>query len=312
MVKCKVCGHMLRPDARYCTNCGTLIAIGQKDISPDSDVPPEEPADPAGTESIPVFTPPKEDDVPIFTPPSHPGSFDGPACYHHPYEPAVASCARCGKPICQDCAEAYTVTAGEYADKSLCFDCCQELVEENITSLKAQKTKIIVLIVATGIGMLFGLGMGSIDGSAFGAIFCMLWFGSFWNWLKNVVGSWWHTTDRSGSAFIGSCLGGLLIAPIQTIVKIVQCIRYLIETSHFIEEDSNALAQMRDYMEYTQVMSQNRGVDLETLMGQGSELYNNSYAKMVRTQGEAAADAELRRCTTTIAENGEIIRNFSA
>ena len=34
---------------------------------------------------------------------------------HHPTEPAVARCARCGKYICKDCAEAYTVTDGEYA-----------------------------------------------------------------------------------------------------------------------------------------------------------------------------------------------------
>ena len=40
--------------------------------------------------------------------------------------------------------------------------------------------------------------------------------------------------------------------------------------------------------------------------------FNNSYAKMVSTQGEAAADAKLRKCTTTIAKNGEIIRNFAA
>lgn len=69
---------------------------------------------------------------------------------------------------------------------------------------------------------------------------------------------------------------------------------------------------MRDYMEYTQVMSRNKGVDLETLMGQGSELYNNSYAQVVSTQGEQAADAMLRQCTTRIAENGEIIRDFAA
>ena len=67
---------------------------------------------------------------------------------------------------------------------------------------------------------------------------------------------------------------------------------------------------MRDYMEYTLVRSQNKGVDLESLMNEGSELYNNSYAQAVRTQGEAAADAALRQATTQINERGEIIRNF--
>ena len=65
-------------------------------------------------------------------------------------------------------------------------------------------------------------------------------------------------------------------------------------------------------MEYTQVMSMNKGVDLETLMHEGSKLYNNSYAQSVATNGEIAADAHLRQCVTTIAENGEIIRSFAA
>lgn len=60
------------------------------------------------TQGIPTFTPP-ENSAPVFTPPKTP-QHDGPVCYHHPTEPAVARCARCGKYICKDCAEAYTVT----------------------------------------------------------------------------------------------------------------------------------------------------------------------------------------------------------
>lgn len=66
-------------------------------------------------QGIPTFTPP-EDGAPVFTPPKTP-QHDGPVCYHHPSEPAVARCARCGKYICKDCAEAYTVTSGEYAKR---------------------------------------------------------------------------------------------------------------------------------------------------------------------------------------------------
>ena len=46
-------------------------------------------------QGIPTFTPP-EDVAPVFTPPKTP-QHDGPVCYHHPSEPAVARCARCGK-----------------------------------------------------------------------------------------------------------------------------------------------------------------------------------------------------------------------
>jgi ribosomal protein L40E len=292
MFICPKCGAQLNDGSSFCTKCGTQIQ--------DSN-------------AIPTFTPP-DNNAPVFTPPSQPArNFNGPVCYHHQDEPAVAQCARCGKYICKDCAEAYTVGAGEYANQCLCYDCCQALVAENVDILKKQKTKIITTFVVTIIGMIIGAALFSETGSAVGIIFGMLWIGSFWVWIKSSVSGWWNNSaGRSLAGFIGACIGGAIIAPINTIIKIVQCIKYLISTSKSIEEDSAALQQMTDYMEYTQVMSRNRGVDLETLMGQGSELYNNSYAQMVNTQGEAAADAMLRQGTTTIAENGEIIRNFAA
>lgn len=86
---------------------------------------------------IPTFTPPT---APTFTPPPQP-QHDGPVCYHHPTEPAVAQCARCGKYICKDCAEAYGVTSGEYAGRCLCYDCCQQLVSENVADLNAKPEK---------------------------------------------------------------------------------------------------------------------------------------------------------------------------
>ena len=259
---------------------------------------------------VPIFTPP-QDTAPVFTPPTH--SHNGPVCYHHPSEPAAGQCVRCGKYICRDCVEAYTVTAGEYANQCLCYDCCQQLVSENVTLLKKQKTKITALFITTIIGMLFGLGIGISSENAIVTIFCMLWIGSFWNWIKSAVSGWWNNPQgRSAAGFVGACIGAGLVAPFMTIKKIIDCIRFLKSTSTAIEDDTNALAQMRDYMEYTKVTLANKGVDLNTLMQEGSQLYNNSYAHTVATSGEAAADAQLRRCTTTIAENGEIIRSFAA
>lgn len=88
-------------------------------------------------------------------------------------------------------------------------------------------------------------------------------------------------------------------------------IKYLRETSGFIESDTAALQQMKDYMEYTLVRNQNRGVDIETLLNQKSELADNSYARMVQEKGEEGAEAALRDCVATINENGEIIRSFN-
>ena len=260
---------------------------------------------------VPTFTPPTGN-APTFTPPTR--NFNGPVCFHHPEEPAVAKCGRCGKYICKDCAEAYTVSGGEYANQCLCYDCCQAIVAENVETLKKQKAVILTNFIITIIGMIIGAALFSSESDAPGSfiIFGMLWGGSFWFWLKYSLGEWWHDPKGpSWEGFVTACLFGALIAPFKTIIKIVKCIKYLISTSKSIENDSEALQQMTAYMEYTQVRSRNKGVDLETLMGQHSELYNNSYAQMVRSQGEAAADEMLRQCTTTIAENGEIIRSFA-
>lgn len=319
MIFCTKCGAKHDDDAMFCSKCGAQIQRSAQENNQKT-IPSAKQnakmmsnsADQA--DDIPIFTPPADnDDIPFFEPPTKPNN-DGPVCFHHPNEPAAAQCARCGKYICKDCAEAYTVSSGEYENKCLCFDCCQALVAENVELLKKQKTQIIKIGVITLIGMIAGLVVFCGAGApALVVIIGMLWFGSFGMWVKNSFLGWWNNpAGRSLPGFIGACLGGAVVAPFKTIVKIVQCVKYWISTSKYIEEDSEAIEQMREYMEYTQVMSQNKGVDLETLMGQDSELYNNSYAKMVSTQGEAAADAKLRQCTTTIAKNGEFIRSFSA
>ena len=268
---------------------------------------------------IPTFTPPGNDmnngGIPTFTPPGGgygQGTYGVYTCYHHPSEPAAGQCARCGKNICQDCVDNYTVISGEYANQCLCYDCCEQIVSENVVALKKQRRNIITLFAATLVGMLIGLAIGSGGGPVV-AIFCMLWFGSFWNWIKNSVLAWWNNPQgRSYEGFVGPAIIYLFIAPFKTMMKLIDCIRFWIRTQHAIENDTASLAQMAEYMEYTQYMENNKGVDIQTLMGQNSQLYNNSYAQTVAQYGEQAAEEQLRRCTTTIAENGEIIRNFAA
>lgn len=256
--------------------------------------------------NVPTFTPP----VQTFTPPTR--AHNGPVCYYHQDEPAVAKCARCGKYICQDCFDSYGVTNDDqYAGQALCYDCTKELVAENVKVLKKQKAKIIALFVATIIGMAIGA-MFFTESAAAGFI-CMFWFGSFWNWLKNTFITWWNDPNgRSLAGFIGAGIGGLIVAPFVTIKKVIECIVYWVKTSKFIESDSEALRQMTDYMEYTMVRNQNRGVDIETLLKENSQLANNSVAQMARTQTEDQIEAHMRGCLATINENGEIIRNFAA
>lgn len=270
---------------------------------------------------IPTFTPPG---APTFTPPAPtftpPGAAPGGAvCFHHPNYPAAAKCVRCGKYICKDCVEAYGVTSGKYAGKCLCFDCCQELVAQNVDELTRNKEKIKGQFILQIVGMVIGFIIGVSSGGFLGALLCACIGGVFLRAVK----AYFSLLGEAIKIAFNNQFGIVTVLSIiwQCIVIVGKCvyitvsntiyyIQYLKRTSGLIEQDSAALQQMRDYMEYTLVRSQNQGVDIDSLMNGSSQLQNNSYAQRLRTQGEAAADAALRQATTRIAENGEIIRDF--
>ena len=69
---------------------------------------------------------------------------------------------------------------------------------------------------------------------------------------------------------------------------------------------------MAEYMEYTLLRNNNRGMDIETLIKQNEQLANNSVAQMARTCSEEQIEANMRGCLAYINENGEIIRSFVA
>lgn len=272
--------------------------------------------------TIPTFTPPK---TPTFTPPKN--EHNGPVCYHHTNEPAAAQCARCGKYVCKDCAKAYTVAIGEYANKTLCYDCCEQIVSNNISELTANKNivkgqfvlQIIGMVIGFILGMSSGISSGDI-GSGFiaGLIYACIG-GVFLSAIKAFFSLVWDSikialAGQFGWLTILSIIFNIIVIVFKciwiTLSQTVQYIIYLKRTAGFIEADTQALQRMKDYMEYTLVRSQNKGVDLETLMNEGSELYNNTYAQSVRDDGENVADEALRQATTMINEHGEIIRDF--
>lgn len=244
------------------------------------------------------------------------------ACHFHQGEMAVATCAMCHKPLCQDCYEAYGVANGEYANRALCYDCTQALVAENVEILKKNKRSIILSFALTLVGVILGLIIGGAYGKesgsvGFGMLFGAAIGGCAWTFLKNWMKRLWAGFSEGGfnliSFFIGLTLGFVIEAfssIYRTIKKIIDSIKYLKRASDAIKSDSEAMAKMHEYMEFTQIRSQNKGVALETLLANG--LSNNSFAQMVRTHGEDAATEELARATTRIASNGEVIRSYTA
>lgn len=266
----------------------------------------------------PTFTPP----TPNFEPPKDAKpTFNGPACYYHKDEPAVAKCARCGKYICKDCFDNYGVSSGEYAGKALCYDCCQQIVAANVEDLKKNKNKIMLQFIVSIIGMVFGLIVGVSSGGGFaGAIIGIAVGGVLLSALKVFFSLVWDVIKIAVSGQFGvltilSIIWNILVLIVKclitTVSNTVYYINYLVKTSGFIESDTAALQQMADYMEYTMIRNQNRGVDIETLLNQKSELADNSYAQMVQQRGEEGAEAAMRDCVATFNEHGEIIRNFN-
>lgn len=310
MAYCTKCGAQISDNAAFCKSCGQPL---QKNEQKQENT------------GIPTFTPP----TPTFEPPKDARpQFNGPACYYHKDEPAVAKCARCGKYICQDCFDNYGVSSGDYAGQALCYDCCQQLVAENVEELKHNKSKIkfqfILSIIGMVIGFIFGMSLG-IESGDIGSGFvtgliCAGVGGVFLSAIKAFFSLTWEAIKIAFSGQFGILT--ILSIMFQTIIIVFKCIwvtisntfyyiKYLKETSGFIDSDTAALQQMKDYMEYTMIRNQNRGVDIATLLNQKSELADNSYARMVQEKGEEGAEAALRDCVATINENGEIIRSFN-
>ncbi|MBQ6342098.1 MAG: hypothetical protein IJI41_03125 [Anaerolineaceae bacterium] len=261
---------------------------------------------------------------PVFAPPEH--TYNGPVCYYHKNEPAVAQCSRCGKYICQDCFDSFGVKNDEeYSGKALCYDCTRDLVSENLELLKENKRIIKRTLIITGIGMTLGAIIGasfmnSQRGSA-NEVLISLFFGamiggSLSTFLSNLGKRITRSKDKSIEGVALGCLFGFFIEAFfsifRTIKKIISYVNYLNKTSGFIKSDSEILHQMEEYMEYTMVRNINRGVDIETLLRNNSKLANNSVAQMARTQSEEQIEATMRKCLATINENGEIIRSFAA
>lgn len=270
------------------------------------------------SDAIPTFTPP----TPTFTPPKNTKpDFNGPACSYHKDEPAVAKCARCGRYICQDCFDNYGVSSGEYAGKALCYDCCQQIVAENVADLKKNKNKIMLQFIVSIIGMVLGMIVGiSSGGGVAGAVIGLAVGGVLLSALKVFFSLVWDVIKIAVSGQFGvltvlSIIWNILVLIVKclitTVSNTVYYINYLVKTSGFINSDTQALQQIADYMEYTMIRNQNRGVDIDTLLNQKSELADNSYAQMVQQRGEEGAEAAMRECVATFNEHGEIIRNFN-
>lgn len=331
---CTSCGKPIDDDSKFCPFCGITITEEnhgtQEDgiptfTAPSDSIPTftdvgtsenDNVVDSSGV-SIPKFNAPTNN-IPTFAVPPRP-HFNGPACYYHDDEPAVGKCARCGKTLCQDCCDSYGVSSGQYAGRYLCYDCTQQLVSENVAELTKNLNKIKGQFTLQIIGMVIGFIYGIVGGGFIAGLVCACIGGVFLSAVKVFFSLAWDCIKIAFAGQFGwltviSIIFNLIVITVKciwiTVTQTIQYIVYIKKTSGFIESDSKFLEEIKEYMEYTMIRQKNRGVDLETLMQEGSQLYNNSFAQMVREQGEEKAEVYMSQYVNRIAENGEIIRDF--
>jgi hypothetical protein len=206
----------------------------------------------------------------------------------------------------------YGVTSGEYAGQSLCYDCTTQLVASNVKEVETLKKKTTTELIIIGIMMTIGIIIGAQtqDNKAFNIIFLGLLFGSGMAVFK-AWGSFIWNGAGLGQGIIA--LGHTFIGPIKTIIRIVTRINQVKRSNDIIASDSQALQEMRDYFEYTQVMEkQEASIELSKLANEGGALFNNTYARSVLNNGEKAAQEGLRKSVIQISANGEIIRGYNS
>lgn len=325
MPYCRKCGTKNSDEANFCKKCGARIIAVESASENQGPIADAEAVSDA--KSIPTFEPPKS--APTFTPPAGP-TFSGPSCEWHTDEPAVTTCPRCGRHICRECVEAYTVSGGQYDGRALCYDCIRELIAEQSSELSENystiKRRTALVAIGVVIGLFVGLGWGSssddVGVTLIYGIACAAIGGSFANFCRNFLSQIPSMFTFTGNFVLSLCIGLIKLcvyffidaikALIETVQKLISYGTYLSRTKNILQENQQALDQIEAFMQYTLVRSQNKGVDLDTLMHENSELFNNSYAQQVRNNGEQAADAALRQSATVIAANGEIVRNFAA
>lgn len=233
-------------------------------------------------------------------------------CYHHTSRDAVAQCQGplCkgkGKAICKDCFDDWKLEAGPWAGDPLCYDCSTGLVEYNATELEKLKSKamtswiIIAVLSIIGAVMLSGTFLGFWGGLGIG--------GNIWIALKSTF-----TSRDSENSFglvkaIFWYMVGAVTGPIVPGIRILLKRRQIKKLEQLVADERESLRLMQDYFAYTlQMENAGDSQSFENLTAEGGVLFNNSYAQAVATNGEVAAQQQLRNSVVQIATNGEIIR----
>lgn len=158
-------------------------------------------------------------------------------CISHPEIESVATCDKCGNPICETCYSTFTLE-DEGEEYHFCADCYKGFVRGEIDEAKDLKKMIIKEFIGIALGMLIGLLVGLFLGLkstilAFQIILPILGVfvgGSFVTIVKKIYNGYQENKGRSGDdsswiinliTILAITIGCLIASPFTTIYRII-------------------------------------------------------------------------------------------
>lgn len=114
-------------------------------------------------------------------------------CYNHPDRDAVATCCKCGKSLCKECADKY--------HPCLCDNCYKVLRQKEIDDLKAARKQLIkTFAISCALAFVCAMITTSSGSESFPWVFTVIAFFAPWGWgYGNLFGlRWFFNTNPAG------------------------------------------------------------------------------------------------------------------
>lgn len=251
-------------------------------------------------------------------------------CVTHTSTPAYSTCDHCGAPICESCYDDFALK-DEGEEQHLCAKCFTNYVKDQIVLTKETKKSIITEFVLIGVGFVIGLVIGvflylnmmsslgendSIFLPIILLVYCPFIFGSFVTIIKKIRRTYLSVkgdedvvdgNDLSSVLLnfifkfvilLFVTLGCLIVAPITTIVRIIQRIIDIRRISAIDEDNQNFLTRLNAYIQNSIQAALTQGLVAATATGEVDDEDIDMSAILKSSYGSEAA----------LCENGEIIR----
>ena len=191
------------------------------------------------------------------------------------------------------------------------------------SKLSKIKSSYVICMWGCIVGMIIGIIWGS-SGGAFAAavygILCAAIGGSFKTFLERAVlvlpDCFVHTGNFVASFIIGIIKGIIyfvvcaVMALFETIKNIWDSKRIIKKIDTIIDDDNKSVKLIRDYLEYSRCVSDEKHTVLKELVTDGGKLHDNSFAKLIIEYDVNYAVNELNHRLDLLEKNQDVVREI--